>query len=376
MTNVMRHSTRPQKLEASLIALILAVGGGLGAGCSGSGGDTTGSGGRAGTGGRTGSGGQTGTGGQSGTGGAQGSGGAVGSGGQPGSGGQQGTGGSGGGAPGTGGSTPGTGGSGQVGTGGRGGGGAGGSTGSGGAAGGNNGSGGSAGGSGSGGAAGGGGASCPNGATFCTGFEETGLPAGVTYKVNAAPGEWTRDFERDTTVKRGGAASLRVKTSADAGTSGSAYKLLAAPAPMGAFWVRFYIRSEIDLGGQGHNVFAGAANTDDPNAQVMTEFAEDVGIAFNDHDNVVRPDGHSRDNPFRLPKDVWHCIEISYDSTMRVQRLFIDGMMRINAMDWPPASAVAMPYKVFKFGFNQLHGPARKVWFDDIAVGPQRIPCL
>lgn len=204
---------------------------------------------------------------------------------------------------------------------------------------------------------------------------------GAVYKVNAAPGEWTRDFEVDSTISHAGKSSLRVKSGSEAGVSGSAYRMLAVPAPSGAFWVRFYIQqTELDLGGAEHNVFASASASDEPNAASI-EFAEDVGIAFNTSDNVRWPMGYGRlttggTMPYSLPKGMWHCIEISFDAQMREQQLFINGMQQIDAKDYPAASSVSAGIKTFKFGFNQLHGPTRKIWYDDVAVGPTRIKCL
>jgi hypothetical protein len=178
---------------------------------------------------------------------------------------------------------------------------------------------------------------------------------------------------------RGGKSSLRVKSgSTDTGASG-AYQMLAVPAPMASFWVRFYIQqTELDIGGLEHNVFGGAADTDEPNAAVMIEVAEDVGISFNTKDDVRWPMNFGRINgnpmPFTLPKGMWHCIELSYDSAKREQKLFVNGTLQIDATNYP--ATVATPIKIFKFGFNKLHGPARKVWFDDVAVGPTRAGCL
>jgi len=234
-------------------------------------------------------------------------------------------------------------------------------------------------GSGAGASTGGAGSACPADATFCSGFEVSTLPTGAVYKVNAAPGEWTRDFEVDSTLFHGGKSSLRVKSGDEANTSGSAYRMLAVPAPSGPFWVRFYIQqTELALGGADHNLFASAAASDDPNAAGAIEFAEDVGIAFNTSDAVRWPMGYGRltsggTNPYSLPKGMWHCIEISYDGQGREQQLFINGTQQIDAKDYP-STAVAI--KNFKFGFNQIHGPARKVWYDDVAVAPTRIKCL
>jgi hypothetical protein len=220
---------------------------------------------------------------------------------------------------------------------------------------------------------------CPADATFCSGFEDTALPTGAVYKYNAAPGEWTRDFAVDTTLFHSGKSALRVKSDAEGGLSG-AYRMLAVPTPTTAFWVRFYMQqTELDIGGNDHNVFASGAVSDDPNGASI-EFAEDVGIAFNTSDDVRWPanfgrltDGGSK--PFTLPKGMWHCVEISFDAAGREQKLFLDNMLQIDATDYPKSGAVST-VKNFKFGINQLHGPSRKIWYDDVVVAPSRIPCF
>jgi hypothetical protein len=230
-----------------------------------------------------------------------------------------------------------------------------------------------------GGSGGGAGVACPADATFCSGFEDNALPTGAVYKFNAAPGDWSRDFEVDTTLFHGGKSSLRVKAGSADTTASGAYQMLAVPAPMATFWVRLYIQqTELDIGESDHNVFGGAASTDEPNSPGMIEFAEDVGVAFNTSDDVRWPTGFGRINgtpmPFKLPKGMWHCIEINYDSATRAQKLYVNGTLQIDASNYP--ATVANPIKIFKFGFNKLHGPARKVWFDDVAVGPTRAGCL
>jgi hypothetical protein len=234
---------------------------------------------------------------------------------------------------------------------------------------------------GAGGTGGGGGAvvACPADATFCADFETPGLPTKAVYKVNAAPGEWTRDFEIDAVTFRNGKGALKVKVQSDASSSGSAYRMLAVPAPAdGAFWARFYIRQQdLDIGESEHNAFAGAANTDEPNSSVMIELAEDVGFALNTSDDVRWPVGFGRIQgnpmPYKLAKGMWHCVEISYDGNARMQKVYVGGVEKINATDYP--KSIASPLKFFKFGFNSLHGPARDVWYDDVAVGPTRPGC-
>jgi hypothetical protein len=228
----------------------------------------------------------------------------------------------------------------------------------------------------SGGAGGGKGTACPANATFCSGFEENSLPKGAVYKLNGDPATpWTHDFEVDTTQHNSGNSSLRVRTNTEAS---GAYKMLAVPAGGATFFARFYIRSDVDLGASDHNVYAVASGSDDPNDSVSVEFAEDVGLAFNSHDSVVWPMGFGRvmgggTMPFTLPKDMWHCIELSFDGQGRVQTLSINGTQKINATSFP---ATAQAFKTFKFGYNALHGTVRKTWYDDVVVAPTAIGCL
>src|SRR6185369_2840101 len=102
---------------------------------------------------------------------------------------------------------------------------------------------------------------CPTDATFCNGFEDPGLPTGAVYMVNAAPGDWSRDFAIDTNQHHSGKSSLLVKKSDAAGSSGSAYRMLAVPVPTGAFWVRFWVESDMPMGAVDHNAFAGTSAT-------------------------------------------------------------------------------------------------------------------
>lgn len=253
--------------------------------------------------------------------------------------------------------------------------GAGGST----ASGGSSGGGGASGAAGSVGAMGGGGGSdsggaCPANATFCSDFEMQGLPMGAVYAVNAAPGDWGRDFGIDTTQHHGGNSSLLVKNQSASGSSGSAYRMLAVPTPTGAFWVRFWIRSDMPIGNTDHNAFAGASIGSMPN-DAMIEIAEDVGLAFNTADSVQWPMGYGRTQsggtkPYTLPAMTWECIEASFDGNGREQQLFVNNVQLIDAKNYPGATQAI---KFFKFGFNAYHGPARQVWFDDVAVAPARI---
>lgn len=216
---------------------------------------------------------------------------------------------------------------------------------------------------------------CPANATFCSGFESPDLPEGAVFKLNGDPATpWTTNFNVDSTQKNSGNSSLKV-VSANAGVG--SYKMLAVPSGGATFWARFYIRSDVELGVHDHNAFAIASTSDDPNSGGV-EFAEDVGLSFNTSDNVKWPEGFGRtmsggEMPYSLPANEWHCIELGFDGTGRVQQLFIAGEQTINATMYP---ASAVNFTTFKFGYNAFHSTVRALWYDDVAVAPSRIGCL
>ncbi|MFZ5892102.1 MAG: hypothetical protein ACOY0T_13685 [Myxococcota bacterium] len=223
------------------------------------------------------------------------------------------------------------------------------------------------------------GSGCPAKASFCSGFEETTMPAGAVFKLNGDPATpWTASFEVDTTIKNSGKSSLRVKAASEGG-SGGAYKMLAVPSGGSKFWVRMYIRSDKDLGDIKHNVLAQAAATDSPNDTPHMEFGEDVGISWHFDDSAIRwPMDYGRlsngtTKPYTLAKDTWHCVELYFDGEAKVHRAFVNGTEIINATNFP---AMTLSYTFFKFGYNSLNGTDRKTWYDDLVVAPERVPCL
>jgi hypothetical protein len=215
---------------------------------------------------------------------------------------------------------------------------------------------------------------CPSNATFCSGFEDSTQPAMSVYNVQGSPGTWTDNFTVDTAQKKNGKSSLRVKMTSDGGTAGS-YRMLSVPATQNAFWARFWFRSDVDVNGD-HNPFAMACADDAPQKDGCVEFAEDVGMALNTNDDVRWPDGYGRVNgtptPYVLHKDTWYCVELSFDATGHTQQVYIDNARLINATNYP-APTVNLTLKRFKFGYYNIHGPEKHIWYDDVAVAPTRI---
>lgn len=219
---------------------------------------------------------------------------------------------------------------------------------------------------------------CPADATFCSGFETAELPEGAVFKLNGDPATpWTALFEVDAAVSFSGDSSLRVRKNSEPNAS-TMYKMLAVPSGGADFWVRLYLRSDIVLGQEGHNAYAIASATDDPNDAAKVEFADDVGLSFNASDDVRWPEGYGRltsggTNPYSLPENEWHCIELHFDGSGRTQSLYVAGAELLVASNYPSS---AISFGTFKFGYVGYHNEAdRTVWYDDVAVGPTRMGC-
>lgn len=198
------------------------------------------------------------------------------------------------------------------------------------------------------------------------------------FKLNGDPATpWTALFEVDSSVHFAGNSSLRVRKNSEPNAS-TMYKMLAVPTGGADFWVRFYLRSDVELGQEGHNAYAIASVSDDPNDATKVEFADDVGLSFNASDTVRWPEGYGRladggTRPYSLPANEWHCIELHFDGAGRTQSLYVEGEELIVASEYPSS---AISFGTFKFGYLGYHNEAdRAVWYDDVAVAPTRIGC-
>ena len=147
--------------------------------------------------------------------------------------------------------------------------------------------------------------------------------------VNAAPGDWSRDFAIDTSQHHAGDSSLLVKNRSATGTPGArigCWPCRGRRRLLGAF----LDRERHDHRRHDHNAFAGGSIGAGPN-DLMIEFAEDVGISFNTSDSdsfrratVAAPAAAPR--PYTLPAMTWECIEISFDGTGTEQQLYVNNV--------------------------------------------------
>ncbi|WP_437670421.1 hypothetical protein [Sorangium sp. So ce131] len=211
---------------------------------------------------------------------------------------------------------------------------------------------------------------CPPSATFCSGFEGAGLPEGATYRPSYQADQAANNMVIDTAIFHAGASSLHVKP----GDPGYDWRMLSVEAPGPTFWVRLYVRSSVDIGQTDHNAFFQAmTGNGDPNAGDNVEVAEQFcQILLNLHDALVLQEGATATcgSGTKLPKDTWHCMEAYFDGTKGDVQVYANGDKIIDKTNWEK-----LDFKTFSFGYLGFHGPARSMWYDDVAVAPERIGC-
>lgn len=203
---------------------------------------------------------------------------------------------------------------------------------------------------------------CPTGATFCSGFEGTALPAGTKFHAVGPSGAMSYTF--DTMNPKFGKQSLSIPEH----SGGFYYRALAVPVPGNDFWVRLYVRVSRAFGDNGHDSLFGASNGNidaDVNNEALVEFSEQFDeVLLNTDDQLFNPEGMST-----LTANDWHCIEAHYEGGSGNVQIFADGKEIINAPGYAKAT-----FQSFRIGYMQYHD-TRGVWYDDVIVAPARVNC-
>jgi len=73
-----------------------------------------------------------------------------------------------------------------------------------------------------------------------------------------------------------------------------------------------------------------------------------------------------------IPPMTWGCVEAFFDPAHSTVDFWLDGkeLADLHRTDWQQD-----PIGAFRFGFEKYAGPAIDIWYDDIAIGTERIGC-
>lgn len=203
------------------------------------------------------------------------------------------------------------------------------------------------------------------GVTFCDDFEAASLDSAYR-EINFGDPAFTLDTSRANT----GSQSVRV-------TSGGFTQMLAIPVPGPTFYGRVYLTSDTPMN-NGHNTYLNAGEGDgDPNHGEWIRIGEhrtqlEVNRKSDDAELLSSGDYNSLEGATQLAPDTWHCLEFLFDGPGQQVRVWVDGqeVTKLHAMGWTAA------YETFKFGYERYHGPDKTLWYDDLALGSERIGCL
>jgi hypothetical protein len=210
---------------------------------------------------------------------------------------------------------------------------------------------------------------CPTDALFCSGFEDTALPAKASYVSNIPT---PVEVVVDSTVHHSGARSVKVNK----GTS-YVYRMLSVPAAK-SFWFRAYMMTDvpIDQKANVHESFMGANWGQDKGVDIVQEQCQ---VAVNINDNPVLG-SNGQNPPINCPADgqkiaanTWYCFEGSFDGGTGNLEIFVDGVSIIKGT---AVTQAKQSFTNFRFGYVEYNGTNRTVWYDDVATAPTRIGCL
>jgi len=226
------------------------------------------------------------------------------------------------------------------------------------------------------------------GLLFCDDFEAwpTGsAPAGTRWTTQAATGAITVDSTTASAPAHSGSRSVHfVPTSNSFQTFLVFHDPATLPAPGGKFFLRFFIRPAAGMTG-GHNTFVTAdlfANAGQGNAVRVGEQNHMLmmTVAGDSHAYLSNQNFYNDGKPgVVFPAGAWTCFEMSFDPASTTLDVWVNGT---EVPDMHPTNITLDTYDALRFGFEKYAGldadagaATLDLWYDDVAIGTQRIGC-
>lgn len=221
-----------------------------------------------------------------------------------------------------------------------------------------------------------------DGLVLCDDFEDAsvgGAPNPATWSVQL--------FQQQGRISIDGAqAHSGTKSVYVSGTGQGSYRSVLFstaypfPAPHNSFYARVFLRSRNGMG-QGHSTYFGAGSGD--NQRMLRIGFHQYVLEANlihpgtEYEVLSGPWGQPAQG-VQLQAEKWHCVEAFFNGAQHELRAWLDGNevgglhttnWNANLTSWSPRYARAW------FGFETYHGEQDELWYDDIAIGTQRIGC-
>lgn len=149
------------------------------------------------------------------------------------------------------------------------------------------------------------------------------------------------------------------------------------PTTGGKFFLRLYMQIAQAMTPM-HNTFFVADLFATPGAGNAVRVGEDISMLM----MTVGGDAHgylSNQNYYNdgrpgiaFTPGVWTCVEVSFEPALTTMDVWVDG---VEIPDMHPTNIQQDSYDALRFGFEKYAGPASDIWYDDIAIGTQRVGC-
>jgi hypothetical protein len=154
------------------------------------------------------------------------------------------------------------------------------------------------------------------------------------------------------------------------------------PQASNSYYVRFWIRVSDEFP-SGHGAFLEAGPDELKNENEIR-----VGFHVNQLEVNRMPgdaeqlsnggDYNSPTTGIHFVKETWHCMEVLFDGGQDELRVWFEGseVPELHVTDWKRGDVGWSPtYASIRFGYEMYGSPPMQVWFDDIAIGTNRIGC-
>lgn len=235
---------------------------------------------------------------------------------------------------------------------------------------------------GTGGSAGGGGATVDRcgarpGLVFCDSFEADtpGAPPAPWTTTQTTAGQVSVDA---TNPAASGARSIHVApTDNDYDTFLNLHAPSVLPVAGNKLYVRFYIRLAAGMTAK-HNTLVRGDLFAAPGTGNNLLFGEDNQMIFEsitgDAQAAMSNQSYYNDGKIgpSAPAGVWTCIELLLDHAAPAIDVWVND---VEVPDLHQTAWKIDAYDYLRFGFEKYGGPASDIWYDDIAIGTQKLGC-
>jgi hypothetical protein len=221
----------------------------------------------------------------------------------------------------------------------------------------------------------------------CDDFERgvVGVPPGGAWTVSSPNCSGTGSLAIDGTVAHSGSKS--VKVSGAAGYCNHVFFATSITAARPVTWLRFYVRLDTALG-DGHTTFLAMRDAHD--AKDLRMGGQNRVLMYNrESDDATLPEM----SPAGAAKSIapnagaWTCVESAIDQGNKTIRTWVDGVAIEGLADdgvpttdvdaaWLRDTAWTPDLVDVRFGWESYGSQAETLWFDDVAIGTERLGCL